>query len=398
MLEVLTYGRGVRFNGRDAILAIVQDRTEVNAAHREISDTRSLLDSIVDNLPVGVFVKDMEADGLYILFNEACGGIVGRQSLDVVGHSDRIFLRRDQTRRFASRMPVPCPAPAASASKRRCSTYRRPAADLEDRQARLPSPDGGARYLLGISQDVTESAPSSAARLHGHAQHPHQPAEPRRFRRAYQARFRLRHRRQAGGAALSMSITSSISNDSKGHAAGDAALPRWPGLADRSRRRGRSGGASLAATSSRWWWASGSSCIERFAERLLASLSSPFDLDGVSEHMTCSIGIALAPQSRRDDDVLMRHADLALYATPRKAAARPLPLLRAVDAARGGTPAHADGGTARALQKNQFELYYQPIVQLENDRLGGLQALIRWNHRAGLIPPMEFIPSPRRPG
>lgn len=80
MLEVMTYGRGVRFNGRDAILAIVQDRTEVNAAHREVSDTRSLLDSIVDNLPVGVFVKDMEADGLYILFNEACGDIIGRRN------------------------------------------------------------------------------------------------------------------------------------------------------------------------------------------------------------------------------------------------------------------------------------------------------------------------------
>jgi PAS domain S-box-containing protein len=57
--EVRTYGREVRFDGKSAILAIVQDRTEVNAVKRQVTDTQSLLDSIVDNLPVGVFVKDM---------------------------------------------------------------------------------------------------------------------------------------------------------------------------------------------------------------------------------------------------------------------------------------------------------------------------------------------------
>jgi PAS domain S-box-containing protein len=62
-VEVLTYGREIRFDAKAAILAIVQDRTEVNAAQRQVDATQSLLDSIVDNLPVGVFVKDMEREG-----------------------------------------------------------------------------------------------------------------------------------------------------------------------------------------------------------------------------------------------------------------------------------------------------------------------------------------------
>jgi EAL domain-containing protein (putative c-di-GMP-specific phosphodiesterase class I) len=46
-----------------------------------------------------------------------------------------------------------------------------------------------------------------------------------------------------------------------------------------------------------------------------------------------------------------------------------------------------------AIENNEFELYYQPIMQLENDGLGGFEALIRWNHPVrGLIPPMDFIP------
>ncbi len=98
--EVLTYGREVRFDGKDAVLAIVQDRTEFNAAERQVTDTWSLLDSIVDNLPVGVFVKDMEQDGRYILFNEAFNAIVGRATEEVLGSTDRSLFPAEQTALF----------------------------------------------------------------------------------------------------------------------------------------------------------------------------------------------------------------------------------------------------------------------------------------------------------
>ena len=155
--EVLTYGREVRFEGRAAILAIVQDRTEVNAARRQMSDTRSLLDSIVDNLPVGVFVKDMEADGLYVLFNEACGDIVGMRAEQWSAKpTGRCFLPsqtdafREQDRRaFEANATISfeetCYAPMACRAS--CAPSNAPC-----RRRRAMSP----RYLLGISQDVTE--------------------------------------------------------------------------------------------------------------------------------------------------------------------------------------------------------------------------------------------------
>nr|WP_280950684.1 MULTISPECIES: PAS domain-containing protein [unclassified Rhizobium] len=116
-LEVLTYGRAVRFDGRDAILAIVQDRTEVNAAQRQVNDTRSML----DNLPVGVFVKDMEEDGRYILFNEACGVIAGHDPEDIIGQSDRIIFDEKQMAIFCEQDSRALAREQRSALKRQCS-------------------------------------------------------------------------------------------------------------------------------------------------------------------------------------------------------------------------------------------------------------------------------------
>ncbi|MFK0333398.1 putative bifunctional diguanylate cyclase/phosphodiesterase [Rhizobium sp. NPDC090275] len=394
MLEVLTYGRGVRFNGRDAILAIVQDQTEVNAAHREVSDTRSLLDSIVDNLPVGVFVKDMDADGLYILFNEACGEIVGRRSVDVVGRSDHLFFDKEQSAAFREQDARAFAAPAAISFEETMQRSDGQQRILRTVKRALPSPDGSApRYLLGISQDVTEER-SVEARLAYMAMHDVLTGLPNRA-------FFAEHIKRVSSLATADKPVALLYldvdhfkhiNDSKGHAAGDALLcqvaARLTGLSCEGDLVARLGGDEFALVVG----FREAGCIERFAEQLLTSLSSPFDLDGVNEHVTCSIGIALAPDHAEDDDVLMRHADLALYAA--KESGRSTyrfyePSMR-LEAERR----HILTVELReALQKNQFELYYQPIVQLENDGLGGFEALIRWNHpERGLVPPMEFIP------
>ncbi|OCJ10214.1 diguanylate phosphodiesterase [Rhizobium sp. AC44/96] len=394
MLEVLTYGRAVRFDGRDAILAIVQDRTEVNAAHREVTDTRSLLDSIVDNLPVGVFVKDMEADGRYILFNEACGSIVGFNAADVIGQSDRAIFDDKQTAIFREQDAQAFEAVSTISFEETMRRVDGLPRILRTVKRALPAPDGSApRYLLGISQDVTEER-SVETRLAYMAMHDALTGLPNR------AYFSEHIQREAAHASAENPIALLYLdvdhfkhiNDSKGHAAGDALLcqvaARLTALVRDGDLVARLGGDEFALVLR----LTEDGCIERFAERLLSVLSKPFDLDGVNEHVTCSIGIAMAPGHAADDDVLMRHADLALYAA--KESGRSTYRFYEAEMRREAERRHMLTVELReALQKNQFELYYQPIVQLDDDGLGGFEALIRWRHpERGLIPPMDFIP------
>jgi diguanylate cyclase (GGDEF)-like protein/PAS domain S-box-containing protein len=395
VFEVITYGRQVRFEGADAILAIVQDRTEVNAAHREASDTRSLLDSIVENLPIGIFVKDMQEAGRYILFNRASGEIVGRAPSEIIGGTDTGAFSPKRAAKFLQQDRLTM---ASTETVTMEETIRR--SDGAERAIRtirraLPAPEGmEARYLLGITEDVTESRAVEAELAHI-AMHDSLTDLPNR------AYFSDRITAMADRATLAEPIALLYLdidhfkhiNDSMGHPAGDALLCE---VASRLRRLvqpgdlvARLGGDEFAVT---LLLGDDIARARKFAERLLASLAQPFELEGVREHVTCSIGIALAPRDGRDANVLMRNADLALYAA--KGAGRST--FRFYETAMRLEAERRHDMTVelrRAIDEQQFELHYQPIVDLKSDRVAGFEALIRWRHpERGLIAPSDFIP------
>jgi diguanylate cyclase (GGDEF)-like protein/PAS domain S-box-containing protein len=392
--EVLTYGREVRFEGRAAILAIVQDRTEVNVARRETDNARSLLDSIVDNLPVGVFVKDMGEDGRYILMNEACGAIIGFSAKEVVGRSDRDFFPPEQTATFREQDRRAFDGRGTISFEETMLRADGASRILKTVKRMLPAPEGREpRYLLGISQDVTEEREVEAKLAHL-AMHDSLTGLPNR------ASFSAHIREQAVTAAIESPVALlyidvdhfKTINDSKGHAAGDALLcqvaARLLRLTENGDLVARLGGDEFALVKQ----LGSTAQAEPFAERLLQSLSMPFDLDGAREHVTCSIGIALAPQDGGDANVLMRHADLALYAA--KESGRSTYRLYQTEMRLEAERRHlVTAELHEALRQKQFELHYQPIVQLDDDGIAGFEALIRWRHpQRGLISPMEFIP------
>ncbi|NTH80276.1 EAL domain-containing protein [Agrobacterium rhizogenes] len=392
--EVLTYGREIRFDGKAAILAIVQDRTEVNAARRQVTDTRSLLDSIVDNLPVGVFVKDMAEDGRYILFNEACAAAIGRPAKDVVGKNDQAVFHAEQIAAFRQQDERTFETPSTVSFEETVRGMDGVTRILRTAKRALPAPKGEApRYLLGISQDVTEERGVEAKLAHL-AMHDSLTGLPNR------AFFSESIVRQVASATPETPIALLYIdidhfkhiNDSKGHAAGDTLLcqvaQRLLRLAEKSDLVARLGGDEFALVLRM----TDADRAQRFADLLLLSLAAPFDLDGVREHVTCSIGIAMAPDHADDADVLMRDADLALYAA--KGSGRSTYRFYQTEMRLEAERRHQLTVELReALQNGEFELYYQPIIRLDNDGPSGFEALIRWRHpERGLIAPMEFIP------
>jgi diguanylate cyclase (GGDEF)-like protein/PAS domain S-box-containing protein len=127
------------------------------------------------------------------------------------------------------------------------------------------------------------------------------------------------------------------------------------------------------------------------AERLQEALAEPFQVNGQELHGAASIGIVVGTPQARSVDALLRDADIAMY--------------RAKAAGRGGYELFDPGmHTAalkrltfetelrRAIERNHFAVFYQPIVQLPSSRISGLEALVRWERADGkLMPPSEFI-------
>jgi diguanylate cyclase (GGDEF)-like protein len=130
--------------------------------------------------------------------------------------------------------------------------------------------------------------------------------------------------------------------------------------------------------------------LRRLAKRIIAAANRPHELGGETALVGASAGISLSRS--RDPERLLKEADIALYA--------------AKGDARGGyrifEPAMEAGLNERqalradlrqGLERNEFELHYQPIVDLKRGHISGFEALLRWrHHRHGLVPPDQFIP------
>ncbi len=128
------------------------------------------------------------------------------------------------------------------------------------------------------------------------------------------------------------------------------------------------------------------------AQRTHAILAEPYTLDGHEVFTTASIGIALSgSESARPEDFL-RDADTALHRAKALGKARH-EVFDATMHTRAVTRLRIETDLRRAIERREFRLHYQPIVELPSGRLVGFEALMRWAHPdRGLVPPMEFIP------
>lgn len=128
------------------------------------------------------------------------------------------------------------------------------------------------------------------------------------------------------------------------------------------------------------------------ADAIGTALSKPVQVEDDLLRIGCSIGIAMGSPSKVSSDVLFRNADIALYEVKnsgRGGAAFFKAAMEAILLERNGMKQDL----ATALENDEFELYYQPLVDLETGRISSCEALLRWNHpERGLMPPDTFIP------
>lgn len=205
-------------------------------------------------------------------------------------------------------------------------------------------------------------------------------------------------------------------NDGMGHAFGDKALHMVAlRLKQQIRQQdllARLGGDEFALIS---WGEDAVKRADVIAQRLLDCFNPTFEIDGVSLQLSCSIGIAISPLHCDSADTLLKHADMALYAAKSAgrntfrfyesgmaaAAQKRMSMLNEIrqilelcpDTKTLLNKVDKNFHWSHEIQLSQFEIYFQPQVQLLNKKIIGFEALMRWNHpEKGMIPPMEFIP------
>ena len=128
------------------------------------------------------------------------------------------------------------------------------------------------------------------------------------------------------------------------------------------------------------------------ARKLLAVTAQPIDYNGQETFITCSIGIAVAPDDSDEPEQLVRYADAAMYRS--KQAGRNRVQFYTGDVQIGSAARlQLEADLRHALERREFELHYQPKADIASGRIDGAEALLRWRHPArGLVSPGAFIP------
>ncbi len=132
--------------------------------------------------------------------------------------------------------------------------------------------------------------------------------------------------------------------------------------------------------------------VTRVAERIAKELGEPFMVGGQELFPTASIGIAIFNQSYQSPEEMLRDADTAMYSAKALGKGR-YEIFDANMRAQTIARLQLETELRRAIERKEFEVYYQVLASLATGRIWGFEALVRWKHSTrGVVPPNEFIP------
>lgn len=182
-------------------------------------------------------------------------------------------------------------------------------------------------------------------------------------------------------------------NDTLGHAVGDQVLKQVGQMLNNQLGRGsklvRFGGDEFVILIPN---ASSQKDIDHQVLRFMDAFRNSIEVEGIAYAITFSIGVAVYPQDGNNRDELLSHADLALNECKTNGKNGYMRYSRGIKEALKSRM-KMENDLKIALEKDEFELYYQPKYDLEIKKIIGYEALIRWNHPTeGIVPPLDFIP------
>ena len=313
----------IDFEGRPAVLAVITDVTVQESLEEEVRRARLFLKQIVDQIPMALFVKNVDDGGRFVLANPAAEAMYGIARNQVVGHrAEQIFEAAD-----AERIAVQDRLVLEHGS---LEIADETAVRYDDGSTRLirtrkllldTTANPGPRYIMCIAEDVTDQR-ASAARIAHMAHHDLLTDLPNRRLLMERLDIALTERAERDGvlALLYLDLDGFKQiNDAWGHAVGDALLhavgTRLRAFVREGDLAARLGGdefAVLRANLTR------PRSAEHLARGIIAAMSAPFTIEQRTLQIGASVGIALAPAHGLKAETLLASADAALYRAKRE--------------------------------------------------------------------------------
>jgi len=360
-----------------------------------------LLRQLMQNMPEAIYVKDVELR--YLQANAACAALHGVASPDLLeGKRESELVRTDQ------------PAPNLEPMQREMLQHRQVTSDQISRYVRggemrwlsashAPTADASGKItgLVGIARDVTASkrreddlnrqVTDLATVLH-YDELTHLPK-----RGILTDRINERLSAAYGGKLLAVVLIDIVRfrriNVSLGRDAGDMLI-----FAIVSRLRPLLGSddtlARLDGNTFAWLIADArepSQVVALLERDVLPRLRAPYRLEEAELRVSCRIGVAVGPTDGESAELLIRHAEAALNKA--QVANQPYVFYAPIMNDRVAERLALENRLRRAIDQEEFVLFYQPKLELKTGQIVGLEALIRWNDpQQGLVSPVHFIP------
>jgi diguanylate cyclase (GGDEF)-like protein/PAS domain S-box-containing protein len=365
----------------------------LNAGAAELGRTQNFLDTIIENMPVSIAVKDAR-DQCYVLFNRTAEAIFGMARGDLIGKHVS-----DPTSKEVADALFPLGGEASHTGDLQVidehvvATHHNGTRVLATKNLSIPDEIGEPRYLLSLSEDITERK-QAEARIEHLAHHDTLTDLPNRtaFTAHLARRIEVASRGEESFAVLSLDLDRFKEvNDVFGHAVGDDLLREFSRML-----RELAGDAFLARLGGDEFIlitpnGDQPALAEAIARGLLEAFATDLEIHGQHLRVGISIGVAIFPDDGADATMLLNNADAALY--------------RAKMSGRGNTRFFEiemdhrlrerraiQHELSSAVARNELHLCYQPQAKIGGEVIG-FEALLRWNNpQRGMVSPATFIP------
>jgi len=386
----LVCGRPMQVGGR--LAGFVTTYTDITA-HKQVEKKLQLSDTVFNNTAVGITVTD--ARRRIVKVNPAFSTITGYDECEVIGKTHALLNSGLQDAAFYAAMWREIDSTGSWSGE---IWNRRKSGELYAEHLsikRVLDSAGEVINYIGIFSDISHYK-IAQDRIEQLSFFDALTGLPNRalLRDRLQQAVYTAERRHSRVALLLIDLDRlSHVNDSLGHHIGDLLLlrvkARWQPLIRASDTLSRHIGDEFAVILEDIHDAQDAA---EMAEKLLAALVQPFNLEGHEVSASACIGISIFPSDGKTPDVLLKNADVALHHAKEAAGGR-FQFFREEMNLAATERLLIESSLRQAMARKEFQVFYQPQLELASGRIKGMEALARWRHpELGLVSPAKFIP------